>query len=308
MPNQRPADKIRKIYFNNRRLNALGIELLSLDDIRGKLSAEDYARPERVDFELLMLVTSGQGIHTVDFTDWQVSSGSLVIVRPGQVQQWHPDQRFTAELILIDPTALPGAVPLISSREATLYKQLEWRTCSTLDPTMRKEFSNTFRLLKDDIHRFDNSDLEQALCRHQLQTLLLRLARWQRDLSAPIVTHQQGYKTYHLFIALLEQHFSRQHSLKFYATKLGYSESTINRACHAAKGQSAKQVIDARILLEAKRLLVHCEVSVAELAHSLGFSEATNFIKFFRRLTGTTPLLFSRQRSFRQAAHKITAH
>lgn len=300
MSSQPPASMIRKTHFSNSRLNALGIELLDLDDIRNKLSHSHYSRPERVDFELLMLVTSGQGVHTVDFTDWQLSTGSLVVVRQGQVQQWHPHQSFTAELILIDPTALPGSVPLISSKEAALYKRLEWRTCSTLDQAMQKEFSNSFRLLRDDISRFDNSDLEQALFRHQLQTLLLRLARWQRDLVPPVVVHQQGYKTYRLFQSLLEQHFAQQHSLKFYADRLGYSESTISRASHSVEGRSAKAVIDSRIVLEAKRLLVHSDLSVAELSHALGFSEATNFIKFFRRHAGVTPLLFRQQRAIRK--------
>jgi AraC-like DNA-binding protein len=49
------------------------------------------------------------------------------------------------------------------------------------------------------------------------------------------------------------------------------------------------------VLLEAKRLLAHSTASVAAVAHQLGFSEATNFVKFFRRNAGVTPKAF-RQR------------
>jgi AraC-like DNA-binding protein len=77
-----------------------------------------------------------------------------------------------------------------------------------------------------------------------------------------------------------------------YAQRLGYSESTLSRACVAVAGRTAKEEIDARIALEAKRLLVHSPAPAANIGHQLGFSEPTNFLKFFRRTVGSTPLEF----------------
>jgi AraC-like DNA-binding protein len=64
-----------------------------------------------------------------------------------------------------------------------------------------------------------------------------------------------------------------------------------------AAGTNAKAFIASRISLEAKRLLVHTDVSVTLIAESLGFSEATNFIKFFKRETGCTPAEFRQQQN-----------
>lgn len=47
-----------------------------------------------------------------------------------------------------------------------------------------------------------------------------------------------------------------------------------------------------RLVLEAKRLLVHTTDPVGVIARQLGFAEPTNFVKFFRRETGTTPGAF----------------
>jgi AraC-like DNA-binding protein len=55
---------------------------------------------------------------------------------------------------------------------------------------------------------------------------------------------------------------------------------------------AAKQVIDRRITLEARRLLVHSQTALAETGHQLGFSEAPNFVKFLKRVTGSTPSPF----------------
>ncbi|AOW14451.1 hypothetical protein LPB72_02990 [Hydrogenophaga crassostreae] len=57
-------------------------------------------------------------------------------------------------------------------------------------------------------------------------------------------------------------------------------------------GFTAKQVIDRRIVLEARRLLAHSQMPVAHIGHQLGFTEPTNFVKFFRRLGGETPQQF----------------
>lgn len=80
-----------------------------------------------------------------------------------------------------------------------------------------------------------------------------------------------------------------------YARSLGYSARTLTRATLASDGVTAKEFIDRRILLEAKRLLAHSEQSAAHIAVQLGFSSATNFSKFFHRHTGKSPLTFRRE-------------
>lgn len=62
-----------------------------------------------------------------------------------------------------------------------------------------------------------------------------------------------------------------------------------------ATGKGAKSVITDRIALEAKRLLVHTNRPIYLLAEGLGFEEATNFAKFFKRETGFTPIDFRKQ-------------
>jgi AraC family transcriptional regulator, transcriptional activator of pobA len=51
-------------------------------------------------------------------------------------------------------------------------------------------------------------------------------------------------------------------------------------------------VIDERVILEHKRLLVHTDLSIKELAAKTGFDEPTNLVKFFRHHTGHTPAAF----------------
>jgi len=52
---------------------------------------------------------------------------------------------------------------------------------------------------------------------------------------------------------------------------------------------NAKTYLSQRITLEAKRFLAHTNSPVAVIADRLGFDEATNFVKFFRREAGCSP-------------------
>ena len=60
-------------------------------------------------------------------------------------------------------------------------------------------------------------------------------------------------------------------------------------------GVKAKAYIDARINLDAKRLLAQTAMPIARIGDQIGFDEATNFVKFFKREVGCAPGAFRRQ-------------
>ena len=70
---------------------------------------------------------------------------------------------------------------------------------------------------------------------------------------------------------------------------LGCSVRTLTRASLAATGRTAKQLVDDRVALEAKRLLAESDLPVAEIGARLGFTEPTNFGRFFARTVGSSP-------------------
>ncbi|WP_459640649.1 helix-turn-helix domain-containing protein [Flavobacterium sp. CGRL2] len=57
-------------------------------------------------------------------------------------------------------------------------------------------------------------------------------------------------------------------------------------------GKTPKEIIDDRVMLEAKRLLAHTNENVKEISYELGFEEPTNFIKYFRKHSNSTPVEF----------------
>ncbi len=119
-----------------------------------------------------------------------------------------------------------------------------------------------------------------------LSILLLRIDNHGHRSSEP------GDAAFEAFRGAVEEGFARTHRVEDYARQLGYSVRTLTRASHLATGYGAKRVIAERVLLEAKRLLVHTDLTGTAIAARIGMPDPAAFGKFFRRHTGETPATF----------------
>lgn len=97
------------------------------------------------------------------------------------------------------------------------------------------------------------------------------------------------------FEQLVDQQFAQSHQVAEYARQLGYTEKSLTRATLSVMDMTAKSFITTRINLEAKRLLAHTDLPINAIAVKLGFEEATNFVKFFKREVRCTPTEFRRR-------------
>ena len=280
-----PRQVLKETGFVNPRLARLGVEVISFAYMFNRTTPGALCLPERIRFYMLMLITRGSGRHTVDCVTAPVAAGSLVLVRPGQVQQWHLETRYAAQIVLIDPAALrPAFAPLIE------FAQLDGcPACIGLGGGSARQLASEVRALRSEIRRFDGGALAAALVRQMLLVMLLRVVRWRRATAGGGADIRPRRSTHQMFLQELEAGYRRQHRVRYYAQRLGYSVSTLNRACAAAEGRSAKAVIDRRIALEAQRLLLHSRASLSAIGHQLGFSEAGNFVKFYTRVDGRAP-------------------
>lgn len=284
------APRIPEIHFNNPRLAKVGVEAMTLHELRQRASARLLSTPQRVDFHHLLLVQAGRARHMVDFIEHGLQPGSVLLVRPGQVQQWHMADELQGQLTLISAQALAPAMDM-SAMDKELLALDQWPSVSTPGRDLFIEAMADSSRLRADIDRFDGSLGYAALIRHEVLAMLLRLARVLRGQAGTPEAAREA-RVYQLFCRELESHFRTRPSVLDMAGRIGFSESTLSRACVAAAGRTAKEVIDQRIALEAKRLLVHSPASIAEIAHELGFTEPTNFVKFFKRIALATPVAF----------------
>lgn len=289
------TSSIPEIHFDNPRLAKVGVEAMTLQELRQRTPARMLLATQRVDFHHLLLVQEGQARHMVDFVNHPLRPGSVLLVRPGQVQQWQMTDELQGQLTLISAEALAPEMNA-STTDKGLLALDQWPNAAAPSQSLFIEAVTDSSRLRADIDRFEGAPIDAAIIRHEVLTMLLRLARELRgEMGAPEATREG--EIYRLFCGLLEANFRTRPSVLDLARQIGFSESTLSRACVATVGRTAKDVIDRRVALEAKRLLVHSKTTVAEIGHELGFTEPTNFVKFFRRIELVTPAAF-------RAAHR----
>lgn len=87
-------------------------------------------------------------------------------------------------------------------------------------------------------------------------------------------------------------HFARERSVQFYADKLFVTPKHLTEVVKEQTGKSAKEWIDELVILEAKVLLQNPALTIANIADSLTFTDQAVFGKFFKNLTGLSPLAY----------------
>jgi AraC family transcriptional activator of pobA len=91
------------------------------------------------------------------------------------------------------------------------------------------------------------------------------------------------------FRETIEAKFRTGASLDAYAASMGVTPAQLRRACHQIAGCAPMRLVQDRILLEAERVLLYTNMSVAEAAAYLGFEDSAYFSRFFAKRTGRPP-------------------
>ncbi|MGW0634997.1 helix-turn-helix domain-containing protein [Nocardia salmonicida] len=281
------ATGLPRIGFHPPAGDTVGLEVISMAAFRDRIRDWPWpiGSPHRTDFHMLMLVTAGTLRHRVDFTGYWVAPGSWLWIRPGQVYQWqNPDQvdatmiLFRADFLAPDTVALLGPEPPFSLPLLT-PDPTDAHVLGTAAAQLAKDFSHPGRLPRQ---------VHAALLHRLLDVVILRLAYLQGN-AEPAGPLPEPYLR---FRDAVEHSFRRIHRVEDYARELNFSVRTLTRSTQASVRMSAKDLIDRRLVLEAKRLLAHGTEPSATVAAQLGFASATHFGKFFYRHTGLNPIEF----------------
>ncbi len=103
-----------------------------------------------------------------------------------------------------------------------------------------------------------------------------------------------------LFIELLERQFPIENVTQVvqiktpieFAKALGIHINHLNKVLKETTGRSTTEIINGRIIEEAKILLKQTVWNVSEIAFALGFEEVAHFSNFFKKHTTFSPLKF----------------
>ena len=271
----------------------LAVEVMSIDSLKKRAPAEHFEQLQRADFYRLYGVHSGRTRPMVDFCDYLVQARGWVLVRPGQVMRYDFTQPWSGWLLVFRPDDLfAGALGNIAAAPDLLRHVDDLPCLSPLDARQHHWMCYNLRQLQRDSALTAEPVLRNELLRLQLAGILLRLSMWHVVADAAHPAGNRALMHFKRFRHKLEADFARHHQVQHYANLMGMSDKHLSRVCLAATGLSAKATIAGRLVLEAKRLLAHTQMTGQTIGLDLGFEEPGHFVKFFRRRVGVTPSVF----------------
>ncbi|MFS4418150.1 helix-turn-helix domain-containing protein [Maribacter sp. 2307ULW6-5] len=151
-----------------------------------------------------------------------------------------------------------------------------------------RSFEAMFTIFREEFETVDH--IQGEMLRVMLKRLLItssRLVKEMQKISQLPNTQLELLRNFHV---LVEQHFKEKHKVADYAALLYKSPKTLSNVFKKAGRPSPLAIINERILLEAKRLLLNSHLSAEQIAHALGYEEGAHFSKFFKSHTGLPPV------------------
>lgn len=144
--------------------------------------------------------------------------------------------------------------------------------------------------IKEEYFKVDDKH-SLSIIRSEIHILITKLFRIKAN-SEKIDFERKYLKDFVLFQHLTEKNITKTTRVQDYAGMMGLSTKTLNTITKSIVHKSAKEFIDEICTKQIKRLLINTELSIKEIAYQSGFDETTNFYKYFKRQTQTTPEQF----------------
>ncbi len=224
------------------------------------------------------------GRHIIDYKEYEMRPNDIFFVGPGQVHQ-------------VDHTDNPKGIVILFSCDflnknyindefiynLNLFSEIGSSPPIQISPDsafLLKELVYKIRqiLATNDPHKFDKIGA-------YLKLFLLECSPY----SHPPLTKnndqflQTGGDLIKNFKLLIESHFSTWHKVGEYAKELNVSSDYLNNVVKSSMNKTAKELIQQRLVLEAKRMGLHTELTSKEIAFQIGFQESSHFSRFFKK-------------------------
>lgn len=271
------------------------LEMVHFEWIRERSGLHDYdIAPHVHDGQLqLLYVTQGRGEVFIDGATWPMVAPSLVVVPALHVHGF----RFSRDID--GPVVTAAQRPLESLVQVGAPEVLQHvRTPRVIDVSasvrQREALMPLFEAIERETRTHAGSEVAAGAA--LLMALFVQVARISAQVQPgsgeSLAARSRKAAQVEQFRALVDARFRERRPIEHYAHRLGISAGQLTRLTRELLGQSALDVVNARIVHEAERELVYGGFSIKQIAAQLGFADEAYFGRFFKKQTGHTPSAF----------------
>ncbi len=248
--------------------------------------------PHRHDFFEVLYLTEGSGFHIIDSNKYEIKPPCVFFMSPGQAHKLEFSHDiggyifiFTADFYLIN--------------QVNQNRLIEFPFFFTLqqdNPPLILHEKQDVEFIKSlfvkGISELEKRNGQSTHLFHSILDLILTTCAALYKVDKDSSLKGKGHIMVKKFLQLVEENYLKNLSVSEYAEMLAVTPNHLTQIVTQLSGKTSSQIIRAKQILEIKRLLVHTNLGVSEIAGRLNFQDQSYFTKFFKRETGMSPLQF----------------
>jgi len=274
--------------FNN--LTVLNKDILSLVCTPDDLDAIDLNYPMKISSFSLLLVTNGKVRLNIDFQEVALRQNDIIFLYPNNVIEFlevSTDASF--ESLFISGEYFTNLNLQMNSKDALEILSSNYSKILSLCTNSIGHITTSFERL-----RFLNNPANETIFYKEMQKGIINLIMY--ELAGYLQKQQNNLlKTYRKediairFANLVGQHYQTRRDVQFYADQIFITRTHLTRTIKEVYLKNPKQIIEDKIISEAKILLLKSEYSINQVMTELKFEDQPTFTKFFKKKTGFSP-------------------
>ncbi len=254
---------------------------------------QNRERAHRHDFYQIFWMTRDAPSFNIDFYHLPVEAFALVFVPPGAVHTFGEKSRAAGFILSFQEDFLET-----EGHSVDLYLE-----CPSFDPAQIQNVlpvrGPAIEIVQSYCERIYEESKSKRLGYRSATAAFVRLLFVEIRRCLDAQSASSPFRKYSSLTArFLRKLNARPYQLRTaseIARVLGVSRSWLNQLVRQETARNLTDHLQARLILESKRLLAHSDLNVSEIAYELGFEDPSYFTRLFRQVEGLSP------REFREA-------
>lgn len=239
---------------------------------------------------IAVLFTEGSGSHEIDFNSYEVRPGSIFLLTPGQVHCWNLSADING-YVFFHTEAFYNAAYLL--KKMTDFPFFYLQTNYPVIYLQEEQLSSVTSLFKAVYEEYQtNLPFKFQKLNSLIDLVYIQLSRSYREHHKVVDKLPYHYTGIKKLEKLIDENFKTKKLPKDYADLMNMTTRHLNRICQETLNQTTTDLIMKRVMLEAQRMLIHSDVTVAAVAEFLGYEDYSYFIRLFKKQVGESPKKF----------------
>jgi AraC-like DNA-binding protein len=285
-------DKIKTYQYVNASNAKLSFGISRMEDIYTQRKGQADT-PHRHDYYTALLIKKAQGKHLIDFESYPLNALQVYFITPGQVHQILEEMMSIGYAMVFSVDFLiQNNIPLSFINDLNLFNN--YNQNPPLDLLSSQVDKLTYYCEEIIANEGKNHKFKTAATGALLKLFLISCNQFCTRPIEHTPQLEAGNSILKNFKNLVEKHYLTWHHTSDYANALNITPDHLNRTVKSLIDKTAKNYIQSRITIAAKRLLYFSSLSAKEIGYQLGFSEPANFSAFFKKNTGLSPSQFKK--------------